>query len=155
MQPPCLPDVASASCCAGVECLKARNRMQCCVGNCTARQTPTPNKVVLYLSRVTGALTAALSWYRANFQAALFGQTRPRTGFPLIQVPTLGVWSTGDTALTEQQMLASEQYVAPGLWQYRRLDGGHWVPRDAPTALSQVLLDFLGDAQQSVKVSKL
>lgn len=94
-----------------------------------------------------GALTSALSWYRANTHARHFGATTPLPAATnsLVTVPVLGVWSTRDSALLEPQMLASSRYVAPGLWQYARLEGvGHWMARDAPQQLNKLLLDFLG-----------
>jgi pimeloyl-ACP methyl ester carboxylesterase len=60
----------------------------------------------------------------------------------------LGIWSSQDTALLEAQMTQSADYVAPGCWQYVRLDGvGHWIPRDAPQQLNHLLLRFLGGQQ--------
>jgi hypothetical protein len=90
-----------------------------------------------------GALTAALNWYRANFHAQVFGATQLQP-YPLIRCPVLGLWSTGDKALLEEQMLASQLYVEPGCWSYARVQGaGHWIPRDAPQELNTWLLRFL------------
>ena len=58
--------------------------------------------------------------------------------------PALGVWSTGDFALTERQMLDCEEHVS-GPWRYERIEGaGHWIPLDAPERLNELLLEFLG-----------
>ena len=55
----------------------------------------------------------------------------------------MGVWSTGDLALTERQMLDSAAYVT-GPWRYERIDGaGHWMQLDATDALNALLVDFL------------
>jgi pimeloyl-ACP methyl ester carboxylesterase len=55
----------------------------------------------------------------------------------------MGVWSTGDIALTEAQMVNSGARVA-GPWRYERLDGpGHWMQLEAPDELNRLLLDFL------------
>ena len=55
----------------------------------------------------------------------------------------MGVWSTGDFALTETQMTDSAQNVA-GTWRYERLEGpGHWMQLDAPDRVNALLLDFL------------
>lgn len=91
-----------------------------------------------------GALTAALNWYRANFRVDVFGATQVNpTKWPKVQCPVLGVWGSADKALTEQQMTVSEQFVAPGCWQYVRLEGvGHWIPREAPAQLNALLLKF-------------
>ena len=63
-----------------------------------------------------------------------------------MQCPTLGVWSTGDIALTERQMVDSATYVT-GHWRYEQIDGiGHWIPLDAPAQLNTLLLDHLAAA---------
>lgn len=89
-----------------------------------------------------GRLTAALNWYRATTNAAAFAA--PPLELPPIACPTMGVWSSGDYALTEVQMTASAVHVT-GLWRYERIeDAGHDVPVAAPEELSALLLDFLG-----------
>ena len=90
-----------------------------------------------------GALTAALNWYRANISPASYHRNSTEFGVPAVSCPTMGVWSTGDTALTEQQMTGSEAYVT-GPWRYERIEGvGHWVPVHAADRLSALLVDFL------------
>ena len=55
----------------------------------------------------------------------------------------MGIWSSGDFALTEQQMTDSARNVA-GQWRFERLDGpGHWLQLEAPGAVNALLLDFL------------
>jgi pimeloyl-ACP methyl ester carboxylesterase len=55
----------------------------------------------------------------------------------------MGVWSSGDIALTEAQMQNSSQYVE-GPWRYERIDGpGHWMQLEAPNEVNGLLLDFL------------
>eukprot|EP00878_Enallax_costatus_P027039 GHUV01029069.1.p1 GENE.GHUV01029069.1~~GHUV01029069.1.p1 ORF type:complete len:126 (-),score=25.61 GHUV01029069.1:153-530(-) len=91
-----------------------------------------------------GALIAALNWYRANTNAHHFGQTQSWPATKPLNFPVLGVWSTKDTALQEPQMVASAQFVGPGLWHYVRLEGvGHWMPREAPEVVDQLLLQFI------------
>jgi pimeloyl-ACP methyl ester carboxylesterase len=88
-----------------------------------------------------GSLTPALNYYRANLPP----ETWLRTGRPLPQIaaPTMGVWSSGDVALTERQMTDSAQSVA-GSWRYERLDGpGPWMQLEAPDEINRLLLDFL------------
>jgi pimeloyl-ACP methyl ester carboxylesterase len=87
------------------------------------------------------SLTPALNWYRANVPPeSLLG---PRLELPPVQAPTMGIWSTGDGALTEVQMTDSAENVA-GPWRYERLDGpGHWLQLDAPDQVNALLLDFL------------
>jgi pimeloyl-ACP methyl ester carboxylesterase len=89
----------------------------------------------------SGTLTAALSWYRANITPD--GWVAPPLGLPHVQAPTMGVWSTGDFALTEQQMTGSAAYVA-GPWRYVRIDGpGHWMQLEVPDEVTRLLVDFL------------
>jgi pimeloyl-ACP methyl ester carboxylesterase len=93
-----------------------------------------------------GRLTAALNVYRANLppETVLAG---PRK-YPPVTVPVLGIWSTGDGALTEKQMTASSDFVA-GEWRYERIeDCGHWIPLDAPDRLNELLLEWLGSRAQ-------
>ncbi len=88
-----------------------------------------------------GSLTPALNYYRANLPPEVW--LRPGRELPQIRVPTMGVWSSGDIALTERQMTNSAQSVA-GSWRYERLDGaGHWMQLDAPDAVNRLLIDFL------------
>ena len=91
--------------------------------------------------RQPGRLTETLGWYRANSHPR--GLIGPAPQLPPVTVPVLGVWSTGDLALTETQMTSSADYVT-GPWRYERLDGpGHWMQLEAPAAVTALLLDFL------------
>jgi pimeloyl-ACP methyl ester carboxylesterase len=88
-----------------------------------------------------GSLTPGLNYYRANMspERLLRSDLVP----PPVQAPTMGVWSSGDMALTEGQMTRSAAHVA-GPWRYERLDGpGHWMQLEAPDALNGLLIDFL------------
>jgi pimeloyl-ACP methyl ester carboxylesterase len=88
-----------------------------------------------------GSLTPGLAYYRANVAPETW--IRPARDLPAVRAPTMGVWSSGDIALTERQMLDSAAHVT-GRWRYERLDGvGHWIPLEAPDALNTLLLDFL------------
>lgn len=97
-----------------------------------------------------GALPAALSWYRANIGPRGLRRTRRPDGNALagagrdVTCPVMGVWSSGDPALTEAQMTGSAAFV-DGPWRYERIEGvGHWVPVEAREELSALLVDFLG-----------
>jgi pimeloyl-ACP methyl ester carboxylesterase len=101
---------------------------------------PDPDGVVAELA-ASGSLTPALNWYRANVPPRFW--IDPPPALPPIQAPTMGIWSSGDLALTEEQMTSSARYVA-GSWRYERLEGpGHWVPLEAPEEINRLLLDFL------------
>jgi pimeloyl-ACP methyl ester carboxylesterase len=87
------------------------------------------------------SLTPALSWYRANISARSW--VEDPVALPLIQAPTMGVWSSCDFALTEEQMTGSAEFVA-GPWRYERVDGpGHWMQLESPDVVNELLLDFL------------
>jgi pimeloyl-ACP methyl ester carboxylesterase len=97
-------------------------------------------RYVADLSR-PGALTAGLSWYRANVHPRR--QLEPRPRLPPVQAPTLGMWSTGDNYLNEQPMLDSAGHVT-GPWRYERIDGAsHWMQLDDPERVNAALLEFL------------
>ena len=54
----------------------------------------------------------------------------------------MGIWSTGDFALTEVQMTDSAAGVDD--FRYERVEGaGHWLQLDAPDRVNELLLDFL------------
>ncbi|MFF4397082.1 alpha/beta fold hydrolase [Streptomyces sp. NPDC001480] len=81
-----------------------------------------------------GALTAALNWYRAG---------RPDGAIGVIEVPTLYVWSTDDSAFGPAAAQETGQWVS-GPYRFETLQGvGHWVPEEAPETLSHLLLAHL------------
>ncbi len=91
-----------------------------------------------YLAVLTrpGALTAALNWYRAM-------EADDLAGLPLVRVPTLYVWSTGDAAIGRLAAEASANFVA-ARYRFVTLDGvSHWIPEEAPRALARLLVAHL------------
>lgn len=88
--------------------------------------------------REPGRLTAALNYYRANVPRGLaLGSRRDP-----ITVPTMGIWSSLDPALGEEQMLGSQAFVA-GTFRYERVEGAdHWLQLTAPDCVNALLLDF-------------
>jgi len=87
-----------------------------------------------------GSLTPGLNWYRAN--VAPSSLVEPAPVLPPIQVPTMGIWSSGDMALLEDQMIRSADHCANG-FRYERVEGvGHWIPLSAPDRVNELLLDF-------------
>jgi pimeloyl-ACP methyl ester carboxylesterase len=102
---------------------------------------PDFDRYVADLSR-PGALSASLGIYRANVAPEALFLGDPLV-LPPVPVPVLGIWSTEDMALTEQQMTRSAEFVA-GSWQYERIEGcGHWVPVEAADRFTPMLVDFL------------
>ena len=97
-------------------------------------------RYVADLSR-PGRLEAALAWYRANLPPESL--IAPPMPFPPVAAPTLGMWSTGDMALTEDQMARSSAFVS-GPWRYERVEGaGHWMQLDRPDEVTRLLVDYL------------
>ncbi len=89
-----------------------------------------------YVSHLSqpGALTAALNWYRAG---------RPDDAIGVIDVPTLYVWSTEDSAFGPAAAQETEQWVN-GPYRFETLQGvSHWIPEEASETLSRLLLEHL------------
>lgn len=88
-----------------------------------------------------GSLTPALNYYRANVGPEAW--VGPPIELPKVVAPTMGIWSTGDVALTERQMKESADAVSGG-FRYERIEGpGHWVQLEAPDRVNALLVDFL------------
>lgn len=91
--------------------------------------------------QANGSLTPGLNWYRANVPPESW--VGPPMQLPAVQAPTMGVWSSGDFALTETQMTDSAKNVT-GPWRYERIDGpGHWMQLEASDRVNALLVDFL------------
>jgi len=78
-------------------------------------------------------------------QAAFAGQAAKvvQPSLPPVQAPVLGIWSDADHYLDGERMRQSAAWVA-GPWRYAEIAGAsHWVPRDAPAQLNDLLLDWL------------
>lgn len=87
-----------------------------------------------------GALTAALSWYRA--------MGREFAGTPAVSVPTTYVWSNADEALGRAGAQRCGDFVT-GPYRFVELDGiGHWVPESAPDALAAAIIDRVREADR-------
>jgi pimeloyl-ACP methyl ester carboxylesterase len=100
---------------------------------------PRAEDVIRELER-DGQMTAHLKWYRANLAPDTF--VAPPSTLPPIEVPVLGLWSSGDYALSERQMTNSKAYCAKG-FTYVRFEGqGHWLPLEAPRELSHEVTQF-------------
>jgi pimeloyl-ACP methyl ester carboxylesterase len=98
------------------------------------------DRYVADLSR-ENALKASLNWYRANVAPQPPG---PLPSLPLVQAPTLGIWSTNDHYLDGERMKMSSRFVK-GPWRYEQIEGAsHWIPLDAPNRLNQLLIEWMG-----------
>jgi pimeloyl-ACP methyl ester carboxylesterase len=100
---------------------------------------PDIDGVIADLER-NGSLTPGLAWYRANIPPESW--VGPGIELPPVQAPTMGIWSSGDFALTEAQMTGSADHVT-GPWRYERVEGpGHWMQLEQPDMVNKLLLDF-------------
>jgi pimeloyl-ACP methyl ester carboxylesterase len=101
---------------------------------------PDADAVIADLER-DGSLTTGLNWYRATITPESI--VSAPLELPPVQAPTMGLWSTGDFALLEEQMKNSGKYCA-GEFRYERVEGpGHWMQWQAPDKVNELLLDFL------------
>lgn len=100
-----------------------------------ARDHPDVERCIRDLAR-PGRLTAGLDWYRANLVRVMLGS------WPRCRVPTLGVWSSEDHCLAEDQMLNSARRMdAP--WRYERIAGAaHWLPLAQPARIAALAIDW-------------
>lgn len=90
-----------------------------------------------------GALTAGLSWYRANVPpAGLFAPERP--ALPPIGCPTLLVWGLDDVYLTFELSRRSGDFVDAPFALQTLPDTGHWVQQERPDEVNELLLEFCG-----------
>ena len=95
-----------------------------------------------------GAMTAMLNWYRASaIVVPAMDETPERPAFldapfpPVIQ-PTLVIWGMGDKALLPSQLEGLDALV-PDMTLVE-VDAGHFVPWEAPEAVTSAMLDWLG-----------
>lgn len=98
--------------------------------------------VAEYISIFSGpALTGGLNWYRANIGARAPGATPVAAG--PVTVPTMYVWSDGDTALCRDSAQRTQKFVT-GPYRFEVIQGvSHWVPELAAERLNALLLEHL------------
>lgn len=84
-----------------------------------------------------GRLRASLNWYRALWIRS------PRPAGVRIVVPTLHVWSEGDTAIGPKGAELTPGFV-DGPYRFEVLRGvSHWIPDEAPQELDRLLAEHL------------
>lgn len=89
-----------------------------------------------------GRMTAALNYYRANVPRGLTFATKSDS----VTVPVMGIWSSLDPVLGEQQMVDSTYYVSSS-FRYERIDNAdHWLQLTAAERVNALLLDFFAGA---------
>ena len=86
-----------------------------------------------------GALTATINYYRAVFQNLFTGD---RSGWGILDVPTLTIWGENDTALGKELTYGTEAYVRD--WQVKYIPNcSHWVQQEQPTLVNRYIREFL------------
>ncbi|MEQ8857006.1 MAG: alpha/beta hydrolase [Pseudomonadales bacterium] len=90
------------------------------------------------------AMNGMLNWDRGNTMAAMYLAVATSTAPPRkCTVPTLGMWSTGDTYLWESQMEASPALMGAA-WRYLKVENAsHWLMLDQPERVNAALLEWL------------
>ncbi|MFD1951671.1 alpha/beta fold hydrolase [Sphingomonas arantia] len=95
-----------------------------------------------------GALTGMLNWYRAApivVPAMDEDVARPAwvdAAFPVLEMPVLVVWGMRDRALLAAQLDGLDAVVRD--LTVARIDAGHFVPWEAPEAVTGVMREWLG-----------
>lgn len=94
------------------------------------------------LMQEPGAMTAALSWYRALVRGGV-GAAMASVAMGPVTVPTLYVWSDQDPAIGREAAEGTARHV-DGPYRFELLEGvSHWIPEAAPAELNRLLLDHL------------
>jgi pimeloyl-ACP methyl ester carboxylesterase len=83
-----------------------------------------------------GVLTATLNWYRAIPLSSM-----RRVG-QKITVPTMFVWSDGDTVLLEKGAQGCGHYVSAE-YRFEVLHGSHWILDEQPDAVADLIFEWL------------
>lgn len=106
----------------------------------TTRQTRENARRDLAAMRAPGRARGALNWYRAMWMTT----TTPSAS--RISVPTLHVWSDGDTAIGPKSAALTPAFV-DGPYRFEVLRGvSHWIPDEAPVELDRLLGEHLRGA---------
>lgn len=93
--------------------------------------------------QVPGALTAALSYYRASFRAPWVGPKHR------IAAPTLCIWGENDSALGKELTFGQEKWVK-GPYRIEYIpECSHWVNDEQPEAVSSLLLEFFSQKMET------
>lgn len=99
------------------------------------RQTPEAAERDARAMAESGAFGPALAWYRA------MPLINPRTTGVKVSVPTLYVWSDGDTAVLRASAERCRDWVS-GPYRFETLRGAsHWFPEQEPERTAELLLE--------------
>jgi pimeloyl-ACP methyl ester carboxylesterase len=101
------------------------------------RQLPEPEYVEAL--RQSGALTAAINYYRAMFRVGPAAVRRMRRRF---EKPVLVIWGQRDRFLGPA-LAVPDSRIVPRAEVERLLDAGHWVQLEQPERVSELLVAFI------------
>ena len=87
---------------------------------------------------VSGALTAALNYYRANLRR----EPLARASSARVEAETLVIWGDRDPTLGIE-LLDDLHTVAPHARVHHIPDAGHWVQNEAPEEVNRLIVEFL------------
>jgi pimeloyl-ACP methyl ester carboxylesterase len=85
--------------------------------------------------RPSGALRAAIDWYRAGFRDVARKRLSPKK----VDLPTLSVWGDRETHLDAELATPPADWVSDVRVEHVP-DGGHWVHHDVPERVCALLL---------------
>lgn len=90
----------------------------------------------------SGALTAAINWYRAIPLNKKSAPAEPNAD-PRVKVPLLYVWSDADRALREQAARDTARFV-DAEYRFEIVPGAtHWLPDECPDLIADLVLDWI------------
>ncbi|NNF00899.1 MAG: alpha/beta hydrolase [Pyrinomonadaceae bacterium] len=90
----------------------------------------------------SGAITAALNYYRANIIKRMFGRGPDPEK---IKVPTLFIYGEQDTAILPDTIEGVGDFIDSEYTELRIPESGHWVQAEARQKVTDALREFLAD----------
>ncbi len=100
---------------------------------------PDADQVIAGL-KASGSLAPGLNWYPANIPPESWAGAPPQ--LPPVHAPTMGIWSSGDMALSEVQMTDSAK-TSPARGGMSASTAPATGCSSTPARVNQLLLDFL------------
>ncbi len=92
--------------------------------------------------RQPGALTAMLSYYRANILGRLFGSNQTPQK---IDLPTLFIYGEKDKAILPETVAGVGDMISGPFREHRIANSGHWVQQEAAEEFTSTLRSFLAE----------
>ncbi len=90
-----------------------------------------------------GALTAMMSYYRANLNPSILFSEREQYAFPKITSPTFLIWGEQDVALSKSLVENTEEFINAPYSAKFIADCGHWIQLEQPKLVNELVNKFL------------